>query len=337
MAQKLHNVRSRPNRVSEDDREVSEEEMPSEEHVSMDEGDQDVIAESDSEISEESGNEQQGEKYERQISSISFGALKEAHDAISRKRKRGSDTNADQEDKLAALRDRLRQIKEQKASTATAQSAVSGRSDSSKRLNRSQGDSDVGSDSGSDSGPSEAGAPSRSRTSKHAPTAQSTRYQVSRKRQVVDVPKRNVRDPRFDAFQQHAHSGTSDKAYSFLQDYQRDEIKELRAEIKRTKNEEDKDVLRRKVNSMENRLKAKAAKDREQEVLRRHRKEERAKVEGGKTPYYLKQKEIKEQALVEKFKGMKSKDRQKLIDKRQKKESQKEKKRMPDARRMATG
>lgn len=329
MAQKQKNARHTEHNEDHE----SEEESHSEADVDTDD-DEEKDYLSDNDISAKGKGQDEGKSYEQQISHVSFDALLHAQDTISKKRKRGSDTNPDQEDKLAALRDRLRQIKEQKASKALKQRNPSSKLQMTKVADR--GDNVRSDDSESDSGPSEEDAPNRARTSKHAPTAQSTRYQVSRKRQVVDVPKRNVRDPRFDAFHQQAHTGNSDKAYSFLEDYQKDEIKELKAEIKRTKNEDDKQTLKRKVNSMENRLKAKAAKDREQEVVRRHRKEEKSRVEEGKTPYYLKKKEIKEQALVEKFKGMKSKDRQKLIDKRQKKESQREKKRMPDARRMAS-
>ncbi|KAM3423414.1 rRNA biogenesis protein RRP36 [Cercospora zeina] len=332
MAQESHVIRLRPDGVGE---EASEGESYSEHDASMDGvlGGEDEHG--DTGISDHEATDSR-QTYEQQIGNLSFGVLEQAQDAVSRKRKRGSDTTADQEDKLAALRDRLRQIKEQKASKASETSRTAKRSKHPKQA-PSDDSSEEHLDSDSDSGPSEEGAPHKSRTSKHAPTAQSTKYQVSRRRQVVDVPKLNVRDPRFDAFHQRAPTGNLAKAYSFLADYQKDEIKELKAEIKRTKSEEEKDILRRKVNSMENRLKAKAAKEREQEVLRKHRKEEKSKVEQGKTPYYLKKKELKEKALVEKFKGMKSKERQKLIEKRQKKESQKEKKKMPEARRMAVG
>ncbi|EME85291.1 uncharacterized protein MYCFIDRAFT_150394 [Pseudocercospora fijiensis CIRAD86] len=269
-----------------------------------------------------------------QNSGLSFDALqtafKDAANAQSRKRKRGSHTSQDQEDKLQALRERLRQIKDQKAVSGA--SRQNSRSDA--KVNQNQDEHD--SDSDSDSGPSEEGAPSR--TSKHAPTAQSSKFQVSRKRQVVDVPKRVVRDPRFDPLhQKSAHPGNSEKAYSFLLDYQKDEIKELKEAAKRTKNEDDKEKLKRKVGSMENRLKAKEAKEREQEILKRHRKEERERVEQGKNPYYLKKKDIKEKALVEKFNKMKSKDREKLIERKRKKEGQKEKRRMPSARRIPAG
>ncbi|PPJ57008.1 hypothetical protein CBER1_00609 [Cercospora berteroae] len=335
MAQKPHTARPRPVDIDASGEEMLEEEFHSEGDASMDDVSGSEDEHSDTELSDEEPADP-GQTYEQQIGNLSFGALKQAQDAVSRKRKRGSDTTPDQEDKLAALRDRLRQIKEQKASKTTEISKTAKKSKPAHRA-PSDDDSEDDADSDSDSGPSEEDAPHKSRTSKHAPAAQSTKYQVSRRRQVVDVPKRNVRDPRFDAFHQGAPTGNLDKAYSFLVDYQKDEIKELKAEIKRTKSEQEKDVLRRKVNSMENRLKAKAAKEREQEVLRKHRKEEKSKVEQGKTPYYLKKKELKEKALVEKFKGMKSKERQKLIDKRQKKESQKEKKKMPEARRMAVG
>ena len=125
-----------------------------------------------------------------------------------------------------------------------------------------------------------------------------------------------------------------DKAYSFLYDYQKTEIDELKTAAKATADEDEKALLRRKVNSMENRLKAKAGKEREQEVLRAHRREEKGRVEQGKTPYFLKKKEVKERALVEKFKGMKGKEREKIVEKRRKKEAQREIKRMPGNRRV---
>lgn len=321
----MRNIRPRPGMV-EDDVDDSDMDRSSAEEVASNGEEEDEQSPSEAENGEDDDM-----AVEAKLSNVSFRALRQAQESLSKKRKRGSDTNANQDDKLEALRDRLRQIKEEKAAAASKPVSKSKR----KRDDVQQA-SDHDENSDSDSAPSEEDAPTKSRTSKHAPGTQSTRHQVTRKRVVVDVPKRVVRDPRFDALQQHnAHTGNSEKAYSFLRDYQKAEMDELRAAIKRTKNEDDKDVLRRKLGSMDNRLKAKDEKERQQEILRRHRKEEREKIQQGKTPFYLKQKDIKEQALVEKFKGMKSKDREKVIEKRRKKEGQKEKKRMPDARRMA--
>ncbi|KAK0890685.1 rRNA biogenesis protein rrp36 [Friedmanniomyces endolithicus] len=250
---------------------------------------------------------------EQQVSAISFGALKQAQDAVSRKRKRGSDEAPEQDDKLENL-----------PTTKTSR------------------DDPDNSNSDSDSGPSEDEAPSKSRTSKHAPAEQTSRHQVTRKRTVVDYPRRVIRDPRFDSIPnqpsttQEPPNGTADKAYSFLLDYQRTEIDDLKAALKRAKGEDDIYNLRRKINSMENRLKAHAAKEREQAVRSAHKKEEKGRVLEGKKPYFLKDKEVKERALVEKFRGMKGKEREKVVEKRRLKESQREKRGMPrDRRRVA--
>ncbi|KAM0710788.1 hypothetical protein Q7P35_001526 [Cladosporium inversicolor] len=265
-----------------------------------------------------------------QLEKVSFGALKQAQDSLSRKRKRKEEANPENDEKLEKIRERLREIKRRKESEAEAEGKPRKKQASKKSDNRDEDEHNEGSDSDSDSGPEEVGA-----KGKHAPMAQSSRYEVTRKRQVIEVPKMKARDPRFDAMQQrNAHTGNVDKAYGFLADYQADEIAQLKAALKTTKDPFQQDLLKRKIGSMENRIKAKASKEREQEVLRRHRKEERQKVESGKNPYYLKKSELKEQALVEKYKGMKGKDREKAIDKKRKKESQKEIKRMPEARRM---
>ncbi|WPH04033.1 hypothetical protein R9X50_00691700 [Acrodontium crateriforme] len=282
---------------------------------------------------------------ENQISNVSFGTLKKAQETLSRKRKRGSEATADQDSKLESLRTRLQQIRKEKAKDAELQglngSKMKSTSSSKSKVNvkvtedDDEEDDDQEQDSDSDSAPSEEGAGTKARGSKHAPAAQSTKYQVSRKRQVIDVPKRITRDPRFDAMQDQSTQNLNQaKAYSFLREYEESEIAELKAAIKKSRNDDDKETLRRKMVAMQNRHKAKDAADREREVLRRHRKEERERINDGKTPYYLKQKEVKERALVDKFKSMKGKERQKVIDKKRKKESQKEKKRMPQARRM---
>lgn len=299
---------------------------------------------------------EEGGNVQDQMNHVSFGALKQAQETMkdSRKRKRGLGTNGndeedDQEGKLEVLRKRLRELKERqgdvqipKSNTKTRTPVSTLKTTDAKATKDDAGsDQESNSDFDSDSAPSEEGAPTLSRSSKHAPAAQSSRHQVTRKRNVIEVPKRIVRDPRFDALHQHSHAhhpsagANADKAYSFLRDYQKSEIQELKAVLKKSKSDDDKITLRRKINSMENRIKAKDAKEREQEVLRRHRKEERERVEQGKTPFFLKKKEVKEQALVEKFKGMKGKERTKLVEKRRKKEGQKEKKRMPEMSRRA--
>ena len=289
----------------------------------------DESGDDDNDAPEDDEEEEEG-AVDGQLEKVSFGALKQAQDSLSRKRKRNEETNPENDEKLEKIRERLREIKRRKESEAAAEGKPKKKQATKKSDKRDEDEDDEDSDSDSDSGPEEVGA-----KSKHAPMAQSSRYEVTRKRQVIEVPKMKARDPRFDAMQQrNAHTGNVEKAYGFLAEYQADEIAQLKAALKTTKDPFQQDLLKRKIGSMENRIKAKAAKEREQEVLRRHRKEERQKVESGKNPYYLKKSELKEQALVEKYKGMKGKEREKAIDKKRKKESQREIKRMPEARRM---
>ena len=327
---KLLNRNIRPSRVQpedDDDFDLSEDGEGEDAGSAADFDDE---SEEDGENAPEDDDEEEEGAVDGQLEKVSFGALKQAQDALSRKRKRNEEANPAQDEKLEKIRERLREIKRRKENEAEAEGKPKKKQTSKKSDNRDEDEHDQGSDSDSDSGPEEIGA-----TGKHAPMAQSSRYEVTRKRQVIEVPKMKARDPRFDAMQQrNAHTGNVDKAYGFLAEYQADEIAQLKTAMKTTKDPFEKDLLKRKIGSMENRIKAKAAKEREQEVLRRHRKDERQKVESGKNPYYLKKSELKEQALVEKYKGMKGKDREKAIDKKRKKESQKEIKRMPEARRM---
>lgn len=180
------------------------------------------------------------------------------------------------------------------------------------------------------------------RSSKHAPTEISSKKAVSRKREVVPVQKREFRDPRFEPLATGSSSynpnAAADEsrvraAYSFLDSYREDEMKELKTAIKNTKDEATKDKLKRALMSMESRKKAQARKDKEAEILAKHRKEEKEMVRQGKQPFYLKKAEQKKRLLVEQFGELKGKQLDRVIERRRKKVEGKEKKKMPFARR----
>ena len=172
-----------------------------------------------------------------------------------------------------------------------------------------------------------------SRASKHAPAELSSKKAVSRKREVVPVRKINHRDPRFEPVSGAVDDRKTKKNYSFLDTYRDSEISELKSALRKTKNDESKEKLKRALLSMESRKKSQEMKEQQQEVLRRHRKEEKEKIEQGKKPFYLKKVDQKKMALVEKFEGMKGKQVDKLIERRRKKSAAKERKGMPEARR----
>ncbi|KAF6845386.1 rRNA processing protein [Colletotrichum musicola] len=185
--------------------------------------------------------------------------------------------------------------------------------------------SDGGSDS--DSGPEEVGrnrkpksaAEIAKRASKHAPTEMSSKKQVSRKREVIAVPKMEVRDPRFDPLSGPIDEAKARKAYAFLDEYRADEMKQLRGEIKKAKDPAKKEEMKRLLLSMESKLKARQRKDREQEVIAEHKRREKELVAQGKQPFYLKKAEQKKRMLMDQFAGMKKKQVDRTIERKRKK------------------
>lgn len=190
-----------------------------------------------------------------------------------------------------------------------------------------------------------------SRSSKHAPMEMSSKRPVSRKREILPVKKLQARDPRFDplvAARSSAGIGSAHgngeqvsedrarRAYAFLDEYRDDEMRQLKAAIKKAKNPADKEKLQRALMSMESRKRAREQKDRERAVVEEHRRREKELVKEGKKakPFYLKKSEQRKRLLMDQFTGMSEKQREKAIEKKRKKVAAKEKKELPLERRM---
>lgn len=173
-----------------------------------------------------------------------------------------------------------------------------------------------------------------SRTSKHAPAELSTKKAVSRKREVVPTQKTKHRDPRFEPLSGAVDEQRIKRNYSFLDTYRNSEILELKSAIRKSDDSEAKEKLKRALLSVESRKKAQEMKQQQQEVLRKQRKEEKEKIERGKRPFYLKKADQKKQALLEKFEGMKARQIENVIERRRKKKAAKERKGIPNVRRI---
>ena len=78
------------------------------------------------------------------------------------------------------------------------------------------------------------------------------------------------------------------EAYSFLEDYQRDEIALLKTQIRQSKDEAEREKLEKALQSLQSRKESREAKDRAQSVLKAMKRDEREKVKLGKRPFYLK-------------------------------------------------
>jgi ribosomal RNA-processing protein 36 len=164
------------------------------------------------------------------------------------------------------------------------------------------------------------------RSSKHAPQELTSKKPVSRRREILADPRRKARDPRFEAL-----SGTLDEAklaknYSFLEEYREKEMAELRAQIKKTKDVNAKDDLKRQLLSMESKKKARQKKEDEAKLLQEHRQKEKELVAQGKQPFYLRKSEQKKQLLMNRYADMSKSQVNKAIERKRKKVTSKEKK-----------
>ena len=180
-----------------------------------------------------------------------------------------------------------------------------------------------------------------SRSSKHAPMEMSSKYQVSRKREIIPVKKLQHRDPRFDplvtgqAIKTATDEDRARKAYAFLDENRDDEMRQVRAAVKKAKTPAQKEELQRALMSMEGRKRARAQRDKERAVVEEHRRREKELVKEGKKakPFYLKKSEQKKRLLADQFAGLSERQRDKAIEKKRKKIAGKEKKQMPFERR----
>ncbi len=173
-----------------------------------------------------------------------------------------------------------------------------------------------------------------SRSSKHAPAELSSKKAVSRRREVVQARRLDHRDPRFEPLSGPIDEAKLKKNYSFLETYRDSEIAELRAAVLNGRDADSLEKLKKALQSMESRKKTEAAKDQEQAVLRGYRAKEKELVMQGKKPFYLKRGEQKRLALVERFEGLKDKQVDRVVERRRKKKTTRERRGMPEGRRM---
>ncbi|TLD32119.1 DUF947-domain-containing protein [Venturia nashicola] len=279
-------------------------------------------------------------------SRMSFGTLAKVQETLgddkgSRKRKRGGE-DKETDEKLQALRERLKELKGRSLEKKSKAESVSSKGITAKAAKDTKGaerpmfsadSSDDGSEEAEDEaedGPSK----KKGRSSKHAPTEISSKRAVTRRRDAVGLKKDTARDPRFDPLSGEVDHQVLSKKYAFLNDYRNSEIASLKKSIKNKKlPEEEREGMKRQVVSMESKMAFEKSKEREAKIVREHRREERRKVESGKGVWHVKKSVVREEALKERFEGMKGRQRDKVIERRRKKLTAKERKGMPEERR----
>ncbi|KAG6482544.1 ribosomal RNA processing protein 36 homolog [Zingiber officinale] len=170
------------------------------------------------------------------------------------------------------------------------------------------------------------------RANKNSPMEMSSKVRVSTFREVIQVPKKLVRDPRFDSLSR----GTFDpdgfkKRYSFVFDEEYPKEKErLKMLIKKSKDPNVVEESQKQISSMDKQIKSWSRKSVESEILSEHIKKEREAAKKGKQPYYLKKSEIRERKLIKKYNELKAVGKlDSYIEKRQKRNASKDHRYMP--------
>ncbi|XP_057794512.1 uncharacterized protein LOC131010851 [Salvia miltiorrhiza] len=169
------------------------------------------------------------------------------------------------------------------------------------------------------------------RANKNRPMEISSKKPVSRFREVIQAPKKVVRDPRFESLCGNLDVDGFKKRYNFIYENTLPvEKEELKKQMKKTKDPEAINDLKDRLTRIDKELKSVAAKRTEKDILAEHKKKEREAAKKGKQPYYLKKSEIQKHKLAEKFKELKESGKlESFIEKKRRRNAAKDHRYMP--------
>lgn len=169
------------------------------------------------------------------------------------------------------------------------------------------------------------------RANKNRPMELSAKMPVSRFRVVVQAPKKEVRDPRFDPRCGKVDVDGFRKRYNFLfEDYLPAEKEELKKQLKKTNDAKVVEELKNRISWIEKLSKFGTKKSSDAAILSEHKKKEREAAKHGKRPFYLKKSEIRKRGLVEQYNKLKASGKlESFIEKKRRKNASKDRKYMP--------
>ncbi|CAL1375434.1 unnamed protein product [Linum trigynum] len=164
------------------------------------------------------------------------------------------------------------------------------------------------------------------RANKNRPVEVTCKKPVSRFREVIQVPKKVVRDPRFESLCGTLNVEGYRKRYDFLYESNLPaEKEELKKQLRKSKDPVAVDQLKKRIEWTDKQLKFDTTKQVESSILIEHKKKEREAAKRGKQPFYLKKSEIKKQRLVDKYNKLKATGKlESFIEKRRKKNASKD-------------
>lgn len=169
------------------------------------------------------------------------------------------------------------------------------------------------------------------RANKNRPMEASSKKPVGRFKEVIQVPKKVVRDPRFESLCGNLDVDGFRKRYDFL--YENNlpaEREEVKKQLKKTKDPKAIAELKQRISWIDKQLKFQSAKSTDSKILSEHKKKEREAAKHGKKPFYLKESEVRKQRLIEQYNTLKASGKlDSFLEKRRKKNAAKDHRYMP--------
>ncbi|XP_057830960.1 uncharacterized protein LOC131041777 [Cryptomeria japonica] len=146
-----------------------------------------------------------------------------------------------------------------------------------------------------------------SRANKNRPMEMSSKKPVGRLREVVQAPKKVIRDPRFESLCGNYDESRFKKLYSFIFDEELPmERKKLQKTLEKSKDPKAVEEMKKHISWIDNQLRTVQEGNKYSEKLSEHKKNEKEAVKQGKRPFYLKKSEVRKQQLIEKYKSLKA-------------------------------
>lgn len=168
------------------------------------------------------------------------------------------------------------------------------------------------------------------RENKNRPMEISSKRPARFLRQVIPVKKKIHRDPRFDDLSGTYNEAFFKNAYSFIGELKCKEKEKVQKQLKKEHDPAKKAKLSHLLLKMEEQEKREAEKDKRATRDRELKKEQIARVRGGKQPFFLKKSDKKVLELAEKYKKLKETGSlEKYMTKKRKKNASRDRKLLP--------
>ncbi|KAK9716509.1 hypothetical protein RND81_06G238100 [Saponaria officinalis] len=173
------------------------------------------------------------------------------------------------------------------------------------------------------------------RANKNRPAEFSSKVRVSSFREVVQAPKRVIRDPRFESLCGNFDEAGFKKRYNFIYEESLPAEKtELQKQLKTSNDPKTIQELNDRMSWINKQLKkSESTKRTDAQILAEHKKKEREAAKQGKRPFYLKKSDIRKQTLLEKYNNLKASGKlDSFIQKKRKRNAAKDHRFMPYSR-----